>query len=48
MSITTYKAVAVFISPAWVPAACYVHIYMSAGISLFALDFSILPIAATS
>ena len=27
--------------------ACYVHIYMSAGISLFALDFSILPIAAT-
>jgi len=49
MSITTYKAVAVFISACMgcLAGACYVHIYMSAGISLFALDFSILPIAAT-
>jgi branched-chain amino acid transport system permease protein len=49
MSITTYKAVAVFIAACMgcLAGACYVHIYMSAGISLFALDFSILPIAAT-
>lgn len=49
MSITYYKAVAVFIGSAMgcLSGACLVHIYMWAGISLFALDFSILPIAAT-
>lgn len=49
MSITFYKAVAVFISSAMgcLGGACIVHIYMWAGMSLFALDFSILPIAAT-
>lgn len=49
MSITFYKAVAVFISSAMgcLGGACIVHIYMWSGISLFALDFSILPIAAT-
>ncbi|MBW2119540.1 MAG: branched-chain amino acid ABC transporter permease [Deltaproteobacteria bacterium] len=49
MSITFYKAVAVFISSAMgcLGGACLVHIYMWSGISLFALDFSILPIAAT-
>lgn len=49
MSITLYKAVAVFIASGvgCLAGACMVHIYMWAGISLFALDFSILPIAAT-
>jgi branched-chain amino acid transport system permease protein len=49
MSITRYKAVAVFIASAigCLAGACLTHIYMFAGISLFALDFSILPIAAT-
>jgi branched-chain amino acid transport system permease protein len=49
MNITFYKAVAVFIASAMgcLAGACLVHIYMWAGISLFALDFSILPIAAT-
>ena len=49
MSITNYKAIAVFIASAMgcLAGACLVHIYMWAGISLFALDFSILPIAAT-
>jgi branched-chain amino acid transport system permease protein len=49
MSITFYKAVAVFIGSAMgcLAGASLVHIYMWAGISLFALDFSILPIAAT-
>ncbi|UCF82655.1 MAG: branched-chain amino acid ABC transporter permease [Desulfobacteraceae bacterium] len=49
MSITFYKAVAVFIASAMgcFGGACLVHIYMWAGMSLFALDFSILPIAAT-
>jgi len=49
MSITFYKAVAVFIASAMgcLGGACLVHIYMWAGMSLFALDFSILPIAAT-
>ncbi|RLA92631.1 MAG: branched-chain amino acid ABC transporter permease, partial [Deltaproteobacteria bacterium] len=49
MSITFYKAIAVFIASAMgcLGGACLVHIYMWAGISLFALDFSILPIAAT-
>jgi branched-chain amino acid transport system permease protein len=49
MSITYYKAVAVFIASIMgcLAGACLTHIYMFSGISLFALDFSILPIAAT-
>jgi branched-chain amino acid transport system permease protein len=49
MNITRYKALAVFIASSMgcLAGACLVHIYMWAGISLFALDFSILPIAAT-
>lgn len=49
MSITYYKAVAVFIASSMgcLGGASLVHIYMWAGMSLFALDFSILPIAAT-
>ncbi len=49
MNISFYKAIAVFIASALgcLSGACLVHIYMWAGISLFALDFSILPIAAT-
>ena len=49
MNITRYKAFAVFIASALgcLSGACLVHIYMWSGISQFALDFSILPIAAT-
>jgi branched-chain amino acid transport system permease protein len=49
MSVTYYKSVAVFIASATgcLGGACLVHIYMWSGISQFALDFSILPIAAT-
>ena len=49
MSITRYKTIAVFIASAMgcLGGACLVHIYMWSGISQFALDFSILPIAAT-
>ncbi|WP_372679851.1 branched-chain amino acid ABC transporter permease [Desulfosarcina sp.] len=49
MNITHYKALAVFIasSVGCLAGACLVHTYMWAGISTFALDFSILPIAAT-
>ena len=49
LSITRFKAMAVFISSAigCLGGACLVHIYMWSGISQFALDFSILPIAAT-
>jgi branched-chain amino acid transport system permease protein len=49
MSITFYKAIAVFIASAMgcLGGACLVHIYMWSGISQFALDFSIIPIAAT-
>jgi branched-chain amino acid transport system permease protein len=49
MNVTYYKAVAVFVAATMgcLAGACLVHIYMFAGISLFALDFSILPIAAT-
>lgn len=49
MNITTYKALAVFIASSigCLSGACLVHIYMWAGISTFALDFSVLPIAAT-
>jgi len=49
IDITPYKAQAVFIASA---SGCFagaylVHLYGWGGISLFALDFSILPIAAT-
>lgn len=49
MNVTFYKSVAVFIGAAMgcLSGACLVHIYMWSGISQFALDFSILPIAAT-
>lgn len=49
MSIAFFKALAVFIASGMgcLAGACIVHIYMWSGISLFALDFSILPIAAT-
>ncbi len=49
MNVTFYKAIAVFIASAMgcLAGASLVHIYMWAGISQFALDFSILPIAAT-
>lgn len=49
MNITFYKAIAVFVASCLgcLAGACLVHIYMWSGISLFALDFSILPIAAT-
>jgi len=49
MNVTYYKAMAVFIGSGLgcLGGACLVHIYMWAGISQFALDFSVLPIAAT-
>ena len=49
MNITHYKALAVLIASSigCMAGACLVHIYMWAGISTFALDFSVLPIAAT-
>jgi branched-chain amino acid transport system permease protein len=49
MSVTYYKAVGVYIASALgcLAGACLVHIYMWSGISQFALDFSVLPIAAT-
>ncbi len=49
INITTYKAFGVFISSmlGCLGGACLAHIYMWAGISQFALDFSIIPIAAT-
>jgi branched-chain amino acid transport system permease protein len=49
MSISFYKAIGVYIASAMgcLGGACLVHIYMWSGMSLFALDFSILPIAAT-
>lgn len=49
MNITRYKAMAVFISSGMgcLGGAILSHIYMWSGISQFALDFSILPIAAT-
>ncbi|WP_028321466.1 branched-chain amino acid ABC transporter permease [Desulfatiglans anilini] len=49
MNVTYYKALGVFIASGLgcLGGACLVHIYMWSGISLFALDFSILPIAAT-
>ena len=49
MNITFYKAIAVFIASGvgCLGGACLAHIYMWSGISQFALDFSIIPIAAT-
>ncbi len=49
MSVTFYKSIAVFIASVigCLSGASLVHIYMWSGISQFALDFSILPIAAT-
>ena len=49
INITKYKALAVFIASSMgcMAGACLTHIYMWSGISQFALDFSILPIAAT-
>jgi branched-chain amino acid transport system permease protein len=49
INITHYKAIGVFISAALgcLAGAYLVHIYMWSGISQFALDFSIIPIAAT-
>ncbi len=49
MSVALFKGLAVLIASGigCLAGACIVHIYMWGGISLFALDFSILPIAAT-
>lgn len=49
ISITFYKAMAVFVAAAigCLGGVSLSHIYMWAGMSLFELDFSILPIAAT-
>jgi len=49
LSITLYKSIAVFIASALgsLGGAYIAHIYMWSGISQFALDFSIIPIAAT-
>lgn len=49
MNVTFFKSVAVFLAAATgcLSGACLVHLYMWSGISQFALDFSILPIAAT-
>ena len=49
INITFYKAAGVFISAAMgcLGGAYLVHIYMWSGISQLALDFSIIPIAAT-
>jgi branched-chain amino acid transport system permease protein len=49
ININAVKALAVFIASAvgCLGGAFIVHIYMWAGLSQFALDFSILPIAAT-
>jgi len=49
INITHYKAAAVFIAASMgcLGGACLVHIYMWSGLSQFALDFSIIPIAAT-
>ncbi len=49
LSITLYKAIAVFIASGLgsLGGAYLSHIYMWSGISQFALDFSIIPIAAT-
>lgn len=49
ININHYKALGVFIASALgcLGGACLTHMYMWAGLSQFALDFSIIPIAAT-
>lgn len=49
IDVTRYRTVAVFIAAAvgCLSGASLVHVYMWSGISQFALDFSVLPIAAT-
>jgi branched-chain amino acid transport system permease protein len=49
INLTYYKTVAVFIASSMgcLAGGYLAHIYMWAGLSMFALDFSILPIAAT-
>jgi len=49
ISVTYYKSIAVFIASGigCLAGAYLVHLYMWAGLSTLALDFSILPIAAT-
>lgn len=49
INITRYKALAVFLASLWgcLAGSLLSHIYLWAGISLFALDFSIIPVAAT-
>lgn len=49
LNVTFYKSIAVFVTAALgsLGGAYLAHIYMWSGISQFALDFSILPIAAT-
>jgi branched-chain amino acid transport system permease protein len=49
LSITLYKSIAVFIAAGLgsLGGAYIAHVYMWSGISQFALDFSIIPIAAT-
>jgi branched-chain amino acid transport system permease protein len=49
ININTFKAFGVFIASTLgcLGGACLSHIYMWAGLSQFALDFSIIPIAAT-
>lgn len=49
INIATYKALGVYIAALFgcLGGACLSHIYMWSGISQFALDFSIIPIAAT-
>lgn len=49
ININVYKGFGVFIAASLgcLGGACLAHIYMWAGISQFALDFSIIPIAAT-
>lgn len=49
INVTYYKGMAVFIGSLMgcFAGGCLAHIYMWSGISQFALDFSILPIAAT-
>jgi branched-chain amino acid transport system permease protein len=49
INVTLYRCLAVFLASSMgcLGGACITHIYMWSGISQFALDFSILPIAAT-
>ncbi|MGC8603348.1 MAG: branched-chain amino acid ABC transporter permease [Desulfomonilaceae bacterium] len=49
INITHYKALGVFIASilGCLGGACLTHMYMWTGLSQFALDFSIIPIAAT-